>query len=88
MEAVIFSDEANLYVNGDVNKQNCTYWPSETSMTSLVARSKHTHNEVLSVGHSCHWTFLFFKIVNDNIYLQILGDEMVPELDLIGELSK
>jgi hypothetical protein len=83
---VLFSDEANFYMNGKVNKQNCRYWSRENPHWYIG--SKHEGAEKLMVWFgACNLNnvgpFFFKSTVTGKVYLNMLGNEFM-QLDGLG----
>jgi hypothetical protein len=86
LEGVMFSDEASFC--GEVNKQDCRYWSPENPHWFTDSKEQGAHRLMLWCGlcdtHVIGPFFLENTVHGDN-YLEMLGDKMVPKLDLIGE---
>jgi hypothetical protein len=91
LEGVKFSGKANFYVNEEGNKQNCRYWSPENPHWFTDSKEQGTHTLMLWCGlWDTHviGPFFFENTVHCDNYLKMVGDEMVTELDLIGEQPK
>ncbi|XP_049937387.1 uncharacterized protein LOC126412052 [Schistocerca serialis cubense] len=80
---VLFSDEANFFINGEVNKQNHRYW-SDTNPHWIDA-SKTVDSQKVMVwcglwGTKVAEPFFIDGTLTANGYLRLLNEEVVPSL--------
>jgi hypothetical protein len=50
LEGVMFSDEANFCVSGEVNKQNCRYWSPENTHWFTDSKQQGAHRLMIWYG--------------------------------------
>ena len=57
---IVFTDKANFYLNGQVNKQNCRFWSGDQpeALQKLSMHLKKSHSLVRFMGWWHHWTVL------------------------------
>jgi hypothetical protein len=86
-EHFLFSDEANFYANGEVNKQNHRYCSTDNPHLFSATKTQGTEKIMVWCGA---WDmhvigpFFFHETVTGENYLNILGDQMIPQLDELG----
>ena len=88
LSTVMFSDEANFYVTGEVNKQNLRYWSNENPHWYDPATQQGCDRAVVWCGmwnNHIIGPYFFEGNVDGEKYLLMLGDWLMPTLDLIGE---
>jgi hypothetical protein len=83
LQGVLFSDEANLYVNGEVNKENSRYWSQENP--NWCSAYKESGAKRLIVRHSIwdpHVTKPFFNsTATAESYLNMSGGCLMSALE-------
>ena len=94
---ILFSDEANFYLNGWVNRQNIRFWGEEWPETyPIIEASKFSKKLVVFCALSARFVIgpYFFEeniqpvTVNGERYLQMLQSFLVPELKKRHKLSQ
>ena len=85
---ILFSDEANFYVNGEVNKQNYQYY-SQSNQHWTEASIEHSSVKIMV------WCGLWRKHVLDpfflssnltgEAYLQMLQDDLLPQINSLRD---
>lgn len=85
---VLFSDEANFYVNGEVNKQNLRYGSPENTIWFSGDKQQGAQRVMVWCG-ICNGQvigpFFFPHTVNGETYLQMLKNELVPALSVLND---
>ena len=81
---MLFSNEANFYVNGKVNKQNCQYY-SQSNPHWMEACREHSSTKIMV------WCglwkkhilgpFFFLSNLTGEAYLQMLQDDLLPQIN-------
>jgi len=80
---ILFTDEANFYLNGEVNKQNMRFWSDENPHWMDPAKEQGSAKVMVWCGI---WNgqiigpFFFDHTVNAENYLQMLQTQMMPIL--------
>ena len=85
LSRVMFSDEANFYVNGEVNK-NQRYWSNENPHFHFGMNEQGGRRLMVWVGvwgEVLVGPFFFHGTVTGDTYFRMLGNDLVPELDRI-----
>lgn len=85
---VLFSDEANFYLNGEVNKQNCRYYARENPHWMQPTKEHSSAKLMVWCGlwrDHVLGPFFFDSTVDGNKYLKMLQEELIPQLNSIGE---
>ena len=87
-DCVLFSDEALFYVNGEVNRQNVRYWSQQNP--HFVDYSKQQGAQKVMVWCGLWKThvlgpFFFDDHVTGDTYLAMLKDQLMPQLESLGE---
>ena len=85
---VCFSDEANLHLNGEVNKQNCRYYARENPNWMRSIKENNGAKMMVWCGlwkDHVLGPFFFVSTVTGKNYLKMLKDDFIPELNFIGE---
>ena len=88
LKSVMFTDEANFYVNGLVSKHHLRYWSNENPHFSIASNLQGGPKVMVWLGvFNCTLVgpFFFQNTVTGESYLQMLGDQVLPHLDAIGE---
>ena len=87
---ILWSDECNFYLNGNLNRHNCRIWsttnPHKTTTTAL-----HSPHICVWMGFSSRFglrPYFFDGTVNAQNYLEMIMDHMVPELKKHRALSR
>lgn len=86
LSRVMFSDEANFYVNGEVNK-NQRFWSNENPHFHFGINEQGGRRLMVWVGiwgEVLVGPFFFQGTVTGDTYLRMLGNDLVPELHRIG----
>ena len=82
------TDEANFYLNGEVNKQNCRYYASENPHWMQPTKEHGSAKLMVWCGqwrdHVLGPSF-FDSMLDGNKYLRMLQEELIPQLNSIGE---
>jgi hypothetical protein len=87
-DCVLFSDEALFYVNGDVNRLNVRYWSQNNPRWMDPSEQQGAERIMVRCGlWKAHvlGPFFFDRSVTGETYLALLGDQLIPLLDGIGE---
>ena len=85
---VLFSDEANFFVNGEVNKQNCRYYSRENPHWMDPTKQHSCPKVVVWCGlWKSHvlGPFFFHETVTGKLYLDMLQNDLMPHLARINE---
>ena len=87
-DLVLFSDEAMFYVNGEVNRHNVRYWSQVNP--HVISPSKKQGCQKIMVWCGLWKThvlgpFFFAENVNSDNYLNMLKNQLMPQLDALGE---
>jgi transposase len=87
-DSVMFSDEAIFHVNGQVNKQNKRFWSQTNPHFVLPTAQQGTPKVMVWCGlwraHVLGPFFLDGNVTGDT-YLAMLGDQLIPSIDLLQE---
>ncbi|OAF65310.1 hypothetical protein A3Q56_06982 [Intoshia linei] len=85
---VLFSDEANFFVNDEIYKQNFRYYSRENPHW-MDPTKEHSYPKVLvwcGLWRSHVLGSLFFnKTVTGEVYLKMLQNDLMPQMERIGE---
>jgi transposase len=84
---ILFSDEANFYINGEVNKQNTRYWSSENPHWMEATKEQGCAKVMVWCGiwdSKIIGPFFFDATVNGENYLHMLQHEMMRMLQAAG----
>ena len=87
LSKVMFSDEANFYVNGEVNRQNLRYWSESNPHWFSSSKEQGAARVMVWCGlwkDRIIGPYFFDGTVNSENYLEMLGDSLLPDLDLLG----
>ena len=87
LKSVLFTDEANFYTNGVVNKQQSRYWAQENPHVFLDRNEQGAARLMVWLGgwdETLIGPFFFDGTVTGQTYLKMLGDEMFPQLHALG----
>ena len=88
LRKILFTDEANFYVNGNLSKQHIRYWSNENPHFFEGCREQGGQRLMVWLGV---WNtriigpFFFAGTVTAEVYLRMLGDELMPALDALVE---
>ena len=84
---VLFSDEANFYVNGEVNKQNLRYWSPENPHWFSGDKQQGAQRIMVWCG-ICNGQvigpFFFSDTVNGETYLKMLENKLTSALSILN----
>jgi transposase len=87
LRGVLFSDEANFYANGEVNKQNHKHWSTDKPHWFSTTKTQGAERIMVCCGvwdvHVIGPLFFHERVTGEN-YLNMLGDQMIPQLDELG----
>ena len=85
---ICFSDEANFYLNGEVNRQNCRYYARENPNWMHSTKEHSVAKMMVWCGlwrdHVLGPSFFNSMVTGEN-YLQMLKEDFIPQLNFIGE---
>ena len=87
LKNVIFSDEANFYTNGVVNKQQVRHWAQENPHWHIDRNQQGAARVMVWLGvwdESFIGPFFFDGTVTGQTYVNMLGNEMFPHLHALG----
>jgi transposase len=87
-DCVLFSDEALFFVNGEVNVQNTRYWSQNNPHWMTPLRQQGAQKLMVWCGlWKAHvlGPFFFDQTMTGEAYLTMLGDQLMPQLDGLGE---
>lgn len=87
LSTVMFSDEANFYVNGEVNRQNLRYWSDSNPHWFTSNKEQGAARVMVWCGlwkDRIIGPYFFHRNVDSETYLTMLGDSLLPTLDAIG----
>jgi hypothetical protein len=80
---ILFADEANFYVNGEVNRQNVCYW-SDTNLYRMNPSKMQCAGKIMMWcgiwGNKIVGPVFFDTSLNAEMYLNILQDTIMPSL--------
>jgi hypothetical protein len=88
--AVLFSDEANLHVNGEMNSQKLEKLVKRESTLVLQkqrARNPDINGMMWFMGYEYHWSILFNSIVNKENCIHMLRNVMYLEAVQYGSFK-
>ena len=84
---VLFSDEANFYVNGEVKKQNLRYWSPENTHWFSGDKQQGAQRIMVWCGicnRQVIGPFFFSDTVNGETYLKMLENKLTPALSILN----
>ena len=87
LKKILFTDEANFYVNGEVDQMNIRYWSNENPHFYRGSNEQGGQRLMVWLGvwdELLIGPFFFAGTVTGEVYLKMLGDEMIPQLDALG----
>jgi hypothetical protein len=87
-KTVLFSDEALFYVNGEVNRQNVRYWSQNNLRWMDPSKQQGAERIMVWCGlWKAHVLepFFFDRSITGETYLALLGNQLRPQLDGLGE---
>ena len=87
LRSVMFTDEANFYVNGLVSKQHIRYWAKENPHFFIANHLQGGQRVMVWLGvfdGNLVGPFFFENTVTGESYLRMLGDEVIPQLNATG----
>ena len=85
---ILFSDEAMFYVNGEVNRHNVRYWSQSNPRWFDPSKQQGGQKVMVWCGlWKAHvlGPFFFEEHVTGESYLNMLTDQLMPQLDGFGE---
>ena len=82
VDAILWTDEAKFYLNGQVNRHNCIYWATENPHR-VVTQELNSPSFMVWAGICSNGIFGPFFIdegtVNGQVYLNLLQERVMPE---------
>ena len=86
---ILFSDEANFYVSGEVNRQNCRYYSQDNPHFMLDSKEHSGPKIMVWCGlwrdHVLGPFFFNQTVTGERIYLNMLQNDLIPQFDLLGD---
>lgn len=87
LSSIMFSDEANFYVKGEVNRHNLRYWCDENPHWFDDMKQQGGDRIMVWCGlwkDKIFGPYFFDGNVTSEIYLTMLRDSLIPDLDQFG----
>ena len=89
--SMLFSDEVNFNVSGEVNRQNCQYYSQDNPHFMLDSKVSKEHNGPKIMVWCGLWRdhvlgpFFFNQTLTGERYLNMLQNDLIPQFDLLGD---
>ncbi|CAF1374950.1 unnamed protein product [Rotaria sordida] len=83
LDRILWTDEAIFQVNGRVNRHNCVYW-SDTNLHLIIEQELNVPQVIVCGGIGSNGVvgpYFFEGNVTSEKYLQMLEDNMIPQLE-------
>ena len=85
---ILLSYEANFYVSGEVNRQNCRYYSQDNPHFMLDSKEHSCPKIMVWCGlwrDHVLGPFFFNQTVTGERYLNMLQNDLIPQFDLLGD---
>jgi hypothetical protein len=83
LDRILWTDEAMFQVNGRINRHNCVYW-SDTNLHLIIEQELNVPQVIVWGGiwsNGVVGPYFFEDNVTSEKYLQMLKDNMIPQLE-------